>query len=138
MSSSPRIGLVGVGQRGLAHLEAIVALQSEEIATLNALADPFAENLSESKIKAHVPAYSATEVKQFVSGTELLRLGDVDIVWFAIPPNQHRDEVLLPPSLGFPALIEKPQSLFLDEAIQQAQAFADFDIPNRCEISKAL
>ena len=46
MAKQLRVGLVGVGQRGLNHLQQLVRLQSEEIGTFAALADPFAENLS--------------------------------------------------------------------------------------------
>ena len=46
---------MGVGQRGLNHLQQLVKLQSEEIGSFVALADPFAENLSAEKIKGYEP-----------------------------------------------------------------------------------
>ena len=45
-----RVALVGVGQRGLQHLKALCDLQEEELITIEALVDPFSENLTSEKI----------------------------------------------------------------------------------------
>ena len=52
MAKQLRVGLVGVGQRGLNHLQQLVRLQSEEIGTFAALADPFADNLNPGQDQA--------------------------------------------------------------------------------------
>ena len=49
MAGPLKIGVVGVGQRGLQHVEALAQLQREEVVNLTALADPFPENLDFEK-----------------------------------------------------------------------------------------
>ena len=46
-----RVGLVGVGQRGLQHVTAMVQMQKDEIVHIAALADPYPENLSDDKLR---------------------------------------------------------------------------------------
>ena len=53
-----KVALVGVGQRGLQHLEALCDLQEEELIRIEALVDPFSENLSTEKISKYVPKYN--------------------------------------------------------------------------------
>ena len=50
-----KIALVGVGQRGLQHLQALSDLKDEELISIQALVDPFKENLDNEKIKSYVP-----------------------------------------------------------------------------------
>ena len=72
MAGPLRVGLVGVGQRGLQHVSSLVQLQSEEIVQLAALADPYPENLEDSKIKGFVPAYSSNGIKMFDSADAMI------------------------------------------------------------------
>ena len=41
MTGPLRIGLIGVGQRGLNHISALTKLQQDEIVQITALADPY-------------------------------------------------------------------------------------------------
>ena len=130
MSKVLRVGIVGVGQRGLAHLSSVLNLQQNERVQLTALADPFRDNLAEDKIQDIVPEYKQGNIKMFSNGSDLLESGLVDLVWFALPPNRHAGEAELAARLGIAAMLEKPQSLFLDEAVRQANEFEKSGTPS--------
>ncbi len=130
MPNQVRVGLVGVGQRGLNHLQQLVRLQSEEIGSFVALADPFAENLSPEKIHQWEPNYDDRGMLLFSSADEMISSGEVDVIWFAMPPNQHRGEIERAAEAGIAVFAEKPQTLFFDEALSQAEAIDAAGIPN--------
>ncbi len=130
MNSSLRVGLVGVGQRGLNHLQQLVRLQGEEIGTLTALADPFRENLDPDKIKGYEANYDERGIKLFTDADSMIESGDVDVIWFAMPPNQHRGEIERAAEAGIAVFAEKPQTLYFDEALSQAEAIDRAGIPN--------
>ena len=130
MNSSLRVGVVGVGQRGLNHLQQLVRLQGEEIGTLTALADPFQENLDPDKIKGYEANYDERGVKLFSDADSMIESGDVDVIWFAMPPNQHRGEIERAAEAGIAVFAEKPQTLYFDEALSQAEAIDKAGIPN--------
>ncbi len=130
MDSSLRVGLVGVGQRGLNHLQQLVRLQGEEIGTLAALADPFQENLDPEKIKGYESNYDERGVRLFNDADAMIESGEVDVIWFAMPPNQHRGEIERAAEAGIAVFAEKPQTLYFDEALSQAEAIDKAGIPN--------
>lgn len=130
MTNQLRIGLVGVGQRGLNHLQQLVRLQSEEMCTLAALADPFSENLDPEKIRRWEGSYDERGVTLFSNADEMIESGAVDVIWFAIPPNQHRGEIERAAQAGLAIFAEKPQTLFFDEALSQSEAITAAGIPN--------
>ena len=80
MTGPLRVGLVGVGQRGLQHLKSLVQLQQEEIVQITALADPYPENLAESKVSAFVPDYSPVGITMFDSAEGMIESGLVDAI----------------------------------------------------------
>ena len=122
MAGPLKVGLVGVGQRGLQHLGALNVLQDEEAVQLVALADPFPENLTEDKITAYVPAYRDGGVQKYTDAREMIDRAGLDAVWFVMPPNQHRGEIEHAAEHGVHILAEKPQSLFLDDVLSQSDA----------------
>lgn len=130
MANQLRIGLVGVGQRGLNHLQQLVRLQSEEMCALAALADPFSDNLDPEKIRRWEANYDERGVTLFSSADEMIESGTVDVIWFAIPPNQHRGEIERAAKAGLAIFAEKPQTLFFDEALSQSDAITAAGIPN--------
>ena len=130
MTKQLRIGLVGVGQRGLNHLQQLVRLQSEEMCTLAALADPFADNLDPEKIRGYESSYDDRGVLLFSSADELIESGSVDVVWFAMPPNQHAGEIERAARAGLAIFAEKPQTLYFDEALSQSEAIKTAGVPN--------
>ena len=110
------VALVGVGQRGLQHLKALSDLKDEELVSIQALVDPFKENLDNNKIKSYVSNYDEKGVKYFTEFNEMIESVDVDAIWFVIPPNQHKNEIIYAAEKGVAIFAEKPQSLFLESA----------------------
>ena len=88
------VALVGVGQRGLQHLQALSDLKDEALVSIQALVDPFKENLDNTKIKSYVSNYNEKGVKYFTKFNEMIATVDVDAIWFVIPPNQHKNEII--------------------------------------------
>ena len=52
-----RVGILGVGQRGLQHLGELCSLQKAGLIRVTALCDAWADNLSTSKIQSYIPEY---------------------------------------------------------------------------------
>ena len=132
MAGPLRVGVVGVGQRGLQHVRSLIELQSDEIVRLAALADPSADNLDASKINRFVPAYTDSGVQKFSTVQEMVDSGSVDAIWFVMPPNQHRGEIEYAAGKGIHIFAEKPQSLFLDEVVRQSKAITDAGVLSMC------
>ncbi len=130
MAGPLRVGLIGVGQRGLQHVNSLTKMQGDEIVQITALADPFTENLEESKIKGFAPDYSSGGVKLFDSARGMIESGLVDAIWFVIPPNQHRGEIELAAEREIAIFAEKPQSLYLDDIISQDIAITKAGVPS--------
>ena len=129
MAGPLKIGVVGVGQRGLQHVEALAQLQREEVVQLTALADPFPENLDFEKVSRFAPNFLEAGVARYTEADELIESAEVDAIWFAVPPNQHRGEVVRAARRGVAVFVEKPQSLFLDEVIEMAEAIDAAGVP---------
>jgi len=130
MAGPLRVGLVGVGQRGLQHVQALVGMQADEMVQITALADPYPENLEDSKINKFVEGYSSAGIKMFDSADGMIESGLVDAIWFVIPPNQHKGEIERAAERGIAILAEKPQSLFLDDIISQDAAITKAGVPS--------
>ncbi len=130
MAGPLRVGLVGVGQRGVQHVRVLTQMQGDEIVQITALADPFPENLEESKFNQYVPDFSPGGVKMFGSAGEMIESGLVDAVWFVIPPNQHRGEIERAAEREIAIFAEKPQSLYLDDIISQDIAITKAGVPS--------
>lgn len=127
-----KVALVGVGQRGLQHLQALCDLQEEELVRIEALIDPFAENLNTEKINKYVPKYNDSGVNLFTDFNEFLETSEVDGIWFVIPPNQHTDQIEKAAQKNIAIFAEKPQSLFLDEIFPMADAIEKYQVPSIC------
>ena len=130
MAGPLRVGLVGVGQRGLQHVQGLVGMHADEMVQITALADPYPENLEDSKINKFVEGYSSAGIKMFDSADGMIESGLVDAIWFVIPPNQHKGEIERAAERGIAILAEKPQSLFLDDIISQDAAITKSGVPS--------
>ncbi|HCI85386.1 MAG TPA: hypothetical protein DHV68_00940 [Dehalococcoidia bacterium] len=130
MAGSLRVGLVGVGQRGLQHVQSLVEMQSDEIVQLTALADPYPENLEDSKINRFVEGYSSANITMFDSADAMIESGLVDAIWFVIPPNQHKGEIERAAEREIAIFAEKPQSLYLEDIISQDAAITKAGVPS--------
>ena len=130
MAGPLRVGLVGVGQRGLQHVQSLVDMQSDEIVQLAALADPYPENLEDSKINRFVEGYSSANITMFDSADAMIESGLVDAIWFVIPPNQHKGEIERAAEREIAIFAEKPQSLYLEDIISQDAAITKAGVPS--------
>jgi predicted dehydrogenase len=128
MTKPIRVGLMGLGQRGLQHLKAVWQLQEQGLAEVVALVDAFPENLVETKIQQFVPGFKAGNIFHTTNPLEVIEAKDkarqVDAFYVNIPPNVHQGEVVRAAKAGIHLFVEKPMSLFLDEALEMEAAIA--------------
>jgi len=122
LATPVRIGLVGLGQRGLQHLRALWQIEEAEVA---ALCDPFEENLDEGKIKGFVDDFSMSDIRTGTSFEALMETDGLDAVYFSIPPNVHNGELVAAARAGLHIFAEKPVSLYLDEAAEMDAAIRE-------------
>ena len=121
-----RVGLVGLGQRGLQHLSHLSRIDGARVV---ALCDPFPENLEESKIGRFVEGFTLSGVRTFTRFADLLAAAahslGVDALYFCIPPNRHDGEVIAAVRAGIHVFVEKPVSLYYDEAVGMEAAIRE-------------
>ena len=117
MTGPVRVALMGLGQRGLQHLKALWTLQKQGAVRLTALADAFASNLDSAKIRKYVEGFRPDGIV-LTTDFEKLLSQDQDALYICIPPNLHSGEVLRAARAGLHLFVEKPMSLFLDEAME--------------------
>ena len=127
-----KIALVGVGQRGLQHLKALSELREEGLISIQALVDPFEENLKKEKIDSYISNYNEKGIKLFTDYEEMINSVDLDGIWFVIPPNQHKNEIISAAEKGIAIFAEKPQSLYLDEIFPMAEAIEKNNVASIC------
>ncbi len=125
MNKPLKVGMLGVGQRGLQHLKALWQLQSEGLVEITALSDSFAANLDGDKIRSFVPDFREDNIKLTTKFDELIAENKPDVLYLAIPPNLHRGEVISAAQAGIHLFVEKPMSLYLDEALEMETAIKE-------------
>ncbi|MCY3990945.1 MAG: Gfo/Idh/MocA family oxidoreductase [Caldilineaceae bacterium] len=121
MTQPVRVALMGLGQRGLQHLKSLWALQSQGAVRLSALADAFTANLAADKIRNYVDGYRPEDILHTTRFEELLSQ-ELDVLYVCIPPNVHSGEVVRAAQSGLHLFVEKPMSLYLDEALEMEAA----------------
>jgi predicted dehydrogenase len=118
-----RVGLVGLGQRGLQHLGALWRIEGAKVV---ALCDPFPENLEEEKIGRFVEGFCLDGIRTYTRFDDLLgnqnEDAGMDALYFCIPPNRHGGEVIAAVTAGVHVFVEKPVSLYYDEAMEMEAA----------------
>ena len=119
------IAIVGLGQRGLQHLNALWQLDEARIV---ALCDPYPDNLVEAKLQRFVDGFSTGGIRTYSAFADLLAAGGFDALYFAIPPSLHQGELLQAASAGIHLFAEKPVSLYLDEALAMDRAICEAGI----------
>lgn len=117
MKATPRIGILGVGQRGLQHLAALWRLQEMGHVRIAALGDIHPPNLEEAKLRRHVPDYRQEDIRCYTELESLLTEETLDALYVCIPPNRHNGEVIKAAELGIHLFVEKPMSLDIGEAL---------------------
>lgn len=121
MTKPVRMGMLGLGQRGLQHLKALWQLQKEGLAQIVVLGDAFAANIQPEKLRRYIPDLP-TETIHLTTDFNALLESTLDALYICIPPNVHKGEVVQAAQAGIHLFVEKPQSLFLDEALEMEQA----------------
>ena len=124
MNSSPRIGMLGIGQRGLQHLAALWRLQEAGLVRIEVLGDMHEPNLTEAKIRRHVPNYRQENIRLYTDSDALMAEDELDALYVCIPPNRHDGEVIRAAERGLHLFVEKPMSLDLGEALAMEAAIA--------------
>ncbi|MYB76814.1 MAG: hypothetical protein F4X83_06935, partial [Chloroflexi bacterium] len=93
MNSPPRIGMLGIGQRGLQHLAALWRLQEAGLVRIAALGDMHGPNLAEEKIRRFIPDYRQEKIRRYTDFESLIADDELDALYVCIPPNRHDGEV---------------------------------------------
>ncbi|MBT3345588.1 MAG: Gfo/Idh/MocA family oxidoreductase [Gemmatimonadetes bacterium] len=122
MATPVRVGIVGLGQRALQHLNCLWRIPEAQIV---ALCDPFPENLEESKIQDYVEGFQLGDIRIHTKFADMLEGGGLDAVYFCIPPNRHDGEVIASAAAGLAIFAEKPVSLYYDEAVEMETAIQE-------------
>ena len=117
-----RVGIVGLGQRGLQHAAVLARLQQENLVQLTALCDPVPANLDTAKLKRFVPRLEIGTLLRTDDFDTLLDRGHCDALFVAIPPSLHQDEVVRAAQAGLHLMVEKPMSLNLIQAMEMQDA----------------
>ncbi len=124
MTVPVRVALMGLGQRGLQHLNSLWALQEEGAVQLTVLADAFSANLDAGKISSYVDGFRPEGILHTTDFEELLGR-EQDALYVCIPPNVHSGEVVRAAQAGLHLFVEKPMSLYLDEALDMEAAITE-------------
>ena len=124
MSQPIRVAVLGLGQRGLQHLNALWKLQGDGIAKIAALIDVFEDNLAEAKIQRYVEGFEIDGIHTSTDFGKTLAELSLDAIYFALPPGVHNGEILQAANAGVHIFAEKPMSLYLNEAIEMEYAIA--------------
>ena len=125
MSQSTRVGIIGLGQRGLQHLGALWKLRSEGLVEIAALIDAFEDNLAEAKIQGYVDGFRIDGIHTSTDFRATLSALSLDAVYFALPPGVHNGEVIQAANAGVHIFAEKPMSLYLNEAIEMERVIRE-------------
>ncbi len=132
MSFPVKVGVAGLGQRGLQHLAALVRLQAEGLVRVTALCDALPANLETAKLQSFVPDLDTDAVHRTEQFTDLLELDACQALFLAIPPNLHKDEVVSAATAGLHLMVEKPMSLDMGQALQMESAIAQAGVVVCC------
>lgn len=116
-----KVGILGVGQRGLQHLATLWDMQKDYPVKVTSLCDAWPDNLLPEKIKQFVPGYSDQDIQTFSSFQDMAS-AEIDALYICLPPSVHNGEVIAAASAGMHVFVEKPMSLYYDEAVQMEQA----------------
>jgi predicted dehydrogenase len=107
-----RIAVVGTGVMGREHIQSLGKVADARIV---ALCDPVEDLVQRVAEPLGVPAYSDFE--------KLLAEEGLDAVYLCVPPHQHGEMEILAARKGLHLYVEKPVSLFIDQACRNWEVF---------------
>lgn len=120
-----RVGIIGLGQRGLQHLKALWKLQGEGLVKIAALMDAFEDNLAAAKIQRYVDGFQIDGIHTSADFGETLAGLSLEAIYFALPPGVHNGEIIQAANAGVHIFAEKPMSLYLDEAVEMERTIQE-------------
>lgn len=123
MGKRVRVAFLGLGQRGLQHVKNVLQLQSEGAAEIVAMGDAFDANIAPAKLQQYVPGLPTDEILLTTDFNQVLE-SKPDVLYVSIPPNVHAGQVLQAAEAGIHLFVEKPVSLFIDEAVEMDRVIA--------------
>jgi predicted dehydrogenase len=106
-----RIGLIGTGGIGKAHVRRLLQIPEARIV---ALCDIVEERVKSAAAPLHVPTYT--------DGARMIAEAPMDALYVCVPPDQHGDLEIRAARKGLHLFVEKPVSLYLDQALKVAEA----------------
>jgi predicted dehydrogenase len=106
-----RIGLIGTGGIGKAHVRRLLQIPEARIV---ALCDIVEERVRAAAAPLHVPTYT--------DGARMIAEAPMDALYVCVPPDQHGDLEIRAARKGLHLFVEKPVSLYLDQALKVAEA----------------
>lgn len=106
MAGKVRVGVVGLGNQGLAHVEALKGIEEAELVAVADIDFARAKRVAE---EYRVPA-------AYGSARELCEKGGVDAVVVSTPDHLHLEPVMAALESGVHVLVEKPMATRLSEA----------------------
>ena len=80
--SKVKVGLVGLGQRGLQHLNSLWRIADAEVV---ALCDPAPDNLAEEKIQRYVDGFSMGNIRTYDNFSAFFAAGGLDAIILPSP-----------------------------------------------------
>lgn len=104
------------------NLRAVYQLQQEGLAQIVTLADAFLANIEPQKLQKFVPGLPVDQIPLTTDFATLLE--GIDTLYLCIPPNVHQGEVVQAAQRDIHLFVEKPMSLYLNEALAMEQAIA--------------
>ena len=125
MSQPISVGIIGLGQRGLQHLQSLWKLQSEGLVKVAALIDAFEDNLAKAKIQKYVDGFRIDGIHTSTDFGRTIAELPLDAIYFALPPGVHNGEVIQAANAGIHVFVEKPMSLYLNEAIEMGRTIQE-------------
>jgi myo-inositol 2-dehydrogenase / D-chiro-inositol 1-dehydrogenase len=112
-----RVGLIGAGRMGRAHLQALADARTAETAAVVEPVESVRDELGELGIRT------------FAGVDELLEAGDVDAALVAAPTDLHLELVTALAGAGLPILCEKPCGLRSEETLEAVRIAASDGVP---------
>ena len=106
-----RLGIVGVGSMGQAHVRGITAIPN---ARLTAVCD-----VDEALARAAAEPIEATV---YLDARQMIAEADIEALYVCVPPYAHGDIELRAAERGLHLFVEKPVNLYIDEAIKVRDA----------------
>lgn len=108
-----RLGIIGVGSMGQAHVRALKDIPSARLVAVCDLDGELARSAAEP-IGAGV----------YTDGVQMLAEADIEALYICVPPHSHEDLEVRAAERGLHLFVEKPVNLYIDEAIRARDAIA--------------